>query len=98
MINTNNYSSAQDLTSNLTLNKIKKLIEPFKNIKILIGITCKPEFYDYIIKEFEEVKSKSLARDFYGVDIYKISNQEENVKYWYNNQKEELNKYLKNNV
>lgn len=93
-----NHFCAQDLSSNLTLNKLKELIEPFRDIKILIGITCRPEFYDYLVKEFQETKSTSLLPDYYGVQVYKINNQKQNIKYWYNNQVKELDKYLKENI
>lgn len=88
-----NSIAAQDLADKLTLNKLKELIEPFRNNKILIGITCRPEFYDYLIESTEKFFDKN---HFGGVEIYKVINQQEQVKYFYNNH--ELSEYLKNNV
>lgn len=103
-MNTNNLSSiVQDLSSNLTLNKLKNLIEPFKNTKILIAITARAEIRNYILENVPTVKMKendlffNSPDSFMGVNFYVVNSQIEPVKYWYNNQQEELKEYLNNN-
>jgi hypothetical protein len=99
MKKTNNYIySVQDLCNNLSLNKLKQLIEPFRDMKMLVGITCHPELMDFLTKDIPLKKDNSILEkdSFYkGVPIYKINNQKEPIKYFYNDK--ELNEYLKNN-
>lgn len=95
---TNTYSEAiQDLSSNLSLNKLKQLIEPFRDMKILIGITCRPEFYDHLTKTESFIKTKESMDDLSMVKLYVVNNQEQPVKYWYNHGDNKLNEYLKEN-
>lgn len=88
---TNFSATIQDLSNNLTLDKLKQIIEPFRNVKILVGITCRTNVYDYILK--------TITKDIEGIfsiPLYKINNQKENVKYFYDNK--ELKDYLIKNI
>lgn len=85
-------TSVQDLSSNLSLNKLKELIEPFRDMKMLVGITCRPEFYYHLIDNIKE----ETGYAFFGVELYRVSSQEEDVKYFYN--KKELREYLDKNI
>lgn len=89
-------SATQDLSSNLSLNKLKEIIEPFRSMKMLIAITCRPEFYDYLLK-LPELKTETGFDNTFDPEIFVIYNQKQNIKYWYNNQKQELVQYLKKN-
>lgn len=95
------YSAAvNNLSSALTLEALRETMGLVKNVNFLIAITCRPEFYDYLInlKEIQKIDSGPFWNDLIGADVYKITSQKENIKYWYNDQKEELNEYLKNNI
>lgn len=94
-----NYSAvAQDLSSNLSLNKLKEIIEPFRDMKILIGITCRPEIKDYLLENAPIKSYNETINGNHGIELYTVNSQKESVKYWYSNQKQELNEYLKKNI
>lgn len=99
------YSTViQDLEDNLTLNKLKQLIEPFRDMKTLIGITARSEIKNYFLKNIPMKKMDKNDLYFnspdslYGINFYVVNFQKEPIKYWYNNQEKELREYLKNNI
>jgi hypothetical protein len=93
---TNYSAAAQDLSSNLSLNALKRLIEPFRDMKMLIGITCRPEFYDFLIKGAAPTTKNCKSNE--AICLYIIKNQKQPVRYWYNNQYKEFREYLKKNT
>ena len=102
---TTNYSVVkEDLMGKLSLNKLRSLIEPFKNQKILIAITARAEFKDYLTKDIPMTQMEknnpyyNSPSSYCGINFYVIKSQVEAVKYWYNDQSKELHTYLKNNV
>lgn len=101
---TNYSSTVQDLSSNLTLDKLKQAIEPFRDTKFLIGITARPEIKNYLL---ENIPTKTMDKNdvyfnspdsLYGVKFYVVNSQKEPIKYWYNDQEKELREYLINNI
>ena len=88
-----------------TLDSVQSTADFLKNVKPLLGVTCNSDFYVYLDsyvnrdapqKNNNIMPSKFITFDFYGVPCYKILNQEQNIKYFYD--KEELNKYLEQNI
>ena len=94
--------------SDFNLEFLKEQSEALKKLKILVGITCNPKFYehlkDYLNHSFqikENTEENYLGKndnklDFRGVPYYKINSQEELVKYFY--EEDKLREYLKNNI
>ena len=97
-------TAARDLIDTLSLDKLRNLIEPFRKEKFLIGITCRPEFYDALTQDviFKQMDAAdpyySKPNSYCGINLSIVNSQEEPVKYWHNNQEKELREYLKNNV
>lgn len=94
--------------SDFNLEFLKEQSKAFQNLKVLVGITCNPEFYehlkDYLNHTFQMTEytdenylgNKNNKLDFRGVPYYKIVGQKDLVKYFYEGDK--LKEYLKNNI
>jgi hypothetical protein len=71
-----------DLQGELVLNKIKNLIDPFKDMKMLSKVSCSKDFYNYLMNHVEAQENKlDKFNSFQGVEICMAKNQKEPIKF-----------------